>query len=425
VKNIVIVGASLAGVRAAETLRTAGFDGTITMVGRENHMPYDRPPLSKNFLAGDWDADRVALRKPEAFAELNLTWTLGVAATGLDTAANTITLDTGDTLSYDGLIIATGGEVRYLPHQPTMKGLHVLRTLADSESLRADINEGTKMVVIGAGFIGLEAAATATKRGATVTVLEGLPAPLVRALGTEMGEAIGQVHARNGVTIRCGVEVTGFTGDTHVTGVSLGDGTVVEADVVLVGIGVVPATSWCESSTLTIRDGIVCDPNLNAGTPNVFVAGDVLRWPNGFYTDIEPDMRIEHWTNAAEQGAHAAKNLLATLNAEALTPYEAVPFFWSDQFDARIQFLGRASADAQVDVVAGNPADGKWCAIYSVNNRLTGVLGISMPKLVMPSRAILSAHTTREEALEHFAEIAAAAAAAAAAATVAAQATQK
>lgn len=412
-KHIVIVGASLAGVRAAETLRTAGFDGSITMVGNETHMPYDRPPLSKNFLAGEWDADRVALRKPEAFDELRLEWKLGSAATALDTAANTITLANGETVPYDGLIIATGGVVRRLPQQPHIAGVHVLRTLDDAEALRADIQEGSKVVVIGAGFIGLEAAATATKRGATVTVLEGLPAPLIRALGAEMGEAIGAVHARNGVTIRCGVQVASINGDTHVTGVSLGDGTVVEADVVIVGIGVAPATQWCESSSLQIRDGIVCDANLNAGPKNVFAAGDVLRWPNALFADIEPDMRVEHWTNAAEQGAHAAKNLLATLNNEPLQPYEAVPFFWSDQFDARIQFLGRVSADARVDVVAGSVADGKWCAIYSVNNRLTGVLGISMPKLVMPSRAMLSTHTTRDDALKHFADIAAAAAAAA------------
>ena len=299
VKNIVIVGASLAGVRAAETLRTSGYTDTITMIGAEEHMPYDRPPLSKNYLAGDWEAERIALRKPEDLEALAITWKLGVAATELNTVSHSVTLANDEVVSYDGLIIATGGVVRTLPGQPSLAGVHVLRTLEDAAALRDQLVPGARVVVIGAGFIGLEAAATATKRGATVTVLEGLDAPLIRALGAEMGSAIGDVHARNGVTIMCGVHVASINGSTTVTGVTLGDGTVIDADVVIVGIGVAPATQWCETSGLTIRDGIVCDANLNAGPANVFVAGDVLRWPNGLFTDVEPDMRVEHWTNAA------------------------------------------------------------------------------------------------------------------------------
>ncbi len=404
-QKIVIVGASLAGTRAAETLRSGGFTGEIVMVGAEQHMPYDRPPLSKNYLAGDWDDERVALRKPEALAELNLTWKLGVEATSLNTTTNTITLKNGEDITYDGLIIATGGVVRRLPKQPDIAGVHVLRTLDDAASLRTEINDGTNVVVIGAGFIGLEAAATAKKRGANVTVLEGLEAPLIRALGAQMGAAIGDVHIRNGVAVKCGVQVAEIRGDERVTSVALTTGEDIPADVVIVGIGVSPATAWLEDSGLTIRDGVVCDANLCAGPSNVFAAGDVLRWPNSLFADVESDMRVEHWTNAAEQGAHAATNLLAALNKTEMTPYEAVPFFWSDQFDARIQCLGRPSGNAQVDVVAGHPADGKWCAIYSVNNRLTAVLGVSQPKLVMPSRSLLSTHTSRDEALAHFARV--------------------
>ena len=404
-QKIVIVGASLAGTRAAETLRSGGFTGEIEMVGAETHMPYDRPPLSKNYLAGDWDDERVALRKPEALAELNLTWKLGVAAQSLNTTTNTVTLESGEEITYDGLIIATGGVVRRLPKQPNIAGVHVLRTIDDASALRNEINEGTNVVVIGAGFIGLEAAATAKKRGANVTVLEGLEAPLIRAMGAEMGAAIGDVHIRNGVTVKCGVQVAEIRGESKVTSVALTTGEDIPADVVIVGIGVAPATQWLETSGLTIRDGVVCDANLCAGPSNVFAAGDVLRWPNELFADVETDMRVEHWTNAAEQGAHAATNLLATLNNTEMTPYVAVPFFWSDQFDARIQCLGRPSGSAKVDVVAGNPAEGKWCAIYSVNNRLTAVLGVSQPKLVMPSRALLSTHTTRDEALAHFARV--------------------
>ena len=404
-QNIVIVGASLAGTRAAETLRSQGFSGNITMVGAESQMPYDRPPLSKNYLAGDWDEERVALRKPEALEELRVTWKLGVPATALDTTQRTVTLANGETISYDGLIISTGGDVRRLPNQPNIAGVHTLRTLNDASALRNEIAEGTRVVVIGAGFIGLEAAATVKKRGAEVTVLEGLEAPLIRAMGAEMGAAIGAVHERNGVRVLCSVQVASIDGDTKVCGVTLTNGETIPADVVIVGIGVSPATTWLDTSGLSLRDGIVCDANLNAGPDTVFVAGDVLRWPNALFADVEADMRVEHWTNAAEQGAIAATNLLAAMNAQPQTPYEAVPFFWSDQFDARIQCLGRPSANAQVDVVAGNPAEGKWCSIYSVNNRLTAVLGVSQPKLVMPSRGLLSTHTSREDALAHFARV--------------------
>ena len=407
-QNIVIVGASLAGTRAAETLRTEGYTGTITMVGDEPHKPYDRPPLSKNFLSGEWDVERIALRKPEVLDELNITWKLGAAATSLNTSTSTLTLATGETITYDGLIIATGGVVRRLPNQPQLQGIHVLRSVDDATALREELVAGARVVVIGAGFIGLEAAATATKRGAQVTVLEGLEAPLIRALGADMGRAIGDVHTRNGVTIRCGVSVASINGDTHVESISLADGEVVPADVVIVGIGVAPATSWCEEAGLTISDGIVCDAHLCAGPSNVFAAGDVLRWPNHLFVDVEPTMRVEHWTNAAEQGAHAAKNLLAYLNGTEQAPYEAVPFFWSDQFDARIQFLGRVTKDAVAEVVAGNLAEGKWCAMYVANNRLVGVLGVSMPKLVMPSRALLAVHTSADDARAHFARVVAA-----------------
>ena len=404
--HVVVVGASLAGLRAAEVLRERGFEGTITMVGDEPYMPYDRPPLSKNFLSGEWDADRVRLRQPEMFDALNATWITGVAATQLRTAENTVVLADGRTLTYDAVVLATGGVVRRLPHQPDVKGIHMLRSLDDATALRAEIVEGAHLVVIGAGFIGLEAAATATNRGAKVTVLEGLPAPLIRGLGETQGAMIGRVHERNGVTVRCNVRVESIEhADGHVTGVRLEGGDVVKADVVIVGIGVAPATQWLEDSGLTLRDGVVCNEFMNAGVPNVFAAGDMARWPNALFTDIEPDMRVEHWTSAVEEGAAAGGNAYAFLAGEEQQPYAAVPFFWSDQFDARIQFLGRATANAESVVVAGSEEDGKWCAAYFENGRLTGVLGVSQPKLVMPARRLLSQHTSREDALAHFARV--------------------
>ncbi len=400
-RHVVVVGGSLSGLRACETLRNAGFEGEITVVSAEVDTFYNRPPLSKKFLAGELEQERIMLRPAEHIDELQLTMRRGVAASALDTVSQTLRLSDSTELSFDGLIIATGGEVRTLPNQPRLGGVHTLRTLSDAMSLHEQLIEGAKLVIIGAGFIGLEVAATARTRGLDVTVLEGLASPLVRALGAQMGAAVASVQERHGVVVRCGVKVSRIVGNECVAGVELGDGEVVPADVVLVGVGVAPATQWLESSKLTLRDGVVCDDTLNVGVRAIYAAGDVARWPNSLFTDIEPDMRVEHWTNAAEQGAVAAENLLAVHRGEQPTPYSTVPFFWSDQFESRIQFLGRAHADSVVDVVAGK-LDSSFCATYSTNGRLTAVLGVSMPKLVMPARVLLQRTTSRAEALTHF-----------------------
>ena len=407
--HVVVVGGSLAGLRAVETLRTDGFEGDITMVNAEDTAPYDRPPLSKKFLSGEWEVDRIQLRKPSDIDALNAQWLNSTQATAVNIAARELTLNTSSVLYYDACIIATGGVARGLPQQPQAQGIHQLRTLHDAQALREELQPGKKLVVIGAGFIGLEAAATAVARGCTVTVLEGLPAPLIRGLGEKMGIAATAIHATQGVAIRCNVRVQGI--ETHagsVTGVRISDGTgesVVAADVVLVGIGVAPAAQWLEGSGLTVNDGVVCDAHLQAAS-GVFAAGDVARWVNGLYSDLEPTMRVEHWTTAAEQGAHAARNALAHINNTPLVPYSAVPFFWSDQFTSRIQFLGRSTDAEEVRVVAGSVDEGKFAAAYMRAGRLVGVLGVSMPKVVMPSRKLLEVHTSWEAALEHYAGLA-------------------
>jgi NADPH-dependent 2,4-dienoyl-CoA reductase/sulfur reductase-like enzyme len=281
--------------------------------------------------------------------------------------------------------------------------------LHDAQGLREELQPGKKLVVIGAGFIGLEAAATAVARGCSVTVVEGLPAPLIRGLGEEMGRAATAIHATQGVNIRCNVRVQGIdTNANSVTGVRISDASgesIVPADVVLVGIGVAPATQWLDGSGLTVNDGVVCDAHLQAA-PGVFAAGDVARWVNGLYSDLEPTMRVEHWTTAAEQGAHAARNALAHINNTPLVPYSAVPFFWSDQFTSRIQFLGRSTDAEEIRVVAGSVDEGKFAAAYMRAGRLVGVLGVSMPKVVMPSRKLLEVHTPWQVALEHYAGLA-------------------
>jgi NADPH-dependent 2,4-dienoyl-CoA reductase/sulfur reductase-like enzyme len=399
-EHVVVVGSSLAGLRAAETLRQEGFVGRLTMIGAETELPYDRPPLSKKVLAGEWEPERIRLRHADEFASLGLDLLLGQRATSLDTVRKVVTLADDSEVAYDGLVLATGSSPRTLPGQPVLDGVVTLRTLADSLDLRDRIADGSaRVVVVGAGFVGLEVAATARQKGCEVTVLEGAAAPLVRGLGTEMGVAAASVHGRHGVDIRCGVQVKGIEGaDGRVTGLRLADESLIAADVVVVGVGVAPATEWLDGSGLALRDGVVCDATLFTGAPGVYAAGDCARWPNGTFAGHDDlEMRIEHWTNAAEQGAAAARNLLAASRGEQPTPYESVPFFWSDQFESRIQFVGRAHGGDDVEIVAGS-VDGPFVALYGWEGRLRGVLGVSMPRLVMPFRALVAARATWDDA---------------------------
>ncbi len=394
--GIVVVGASLAGLRAVETLRTDGYTGPITLIGAEPHLPYDRPPLSKKLLAGEWEPDRIALRPPDAIAELGLDLRLGVPAAALDVEGRAVQLADGSHVPYDGVVLATGSRPRRLPGQADVGTVHELRTLDDSLALRARIADGTaRVVVIGAGFIGLEVAATARAKGCAVTVLEGLPAPLVRGLGEEMGLLATAAHGPAGIDVRCGVVVTALSD----TGVTLGDGTVVAADVIVVGIGVAPATEWLEGSGLELRDGVVCDETLAAGRPRIYAAGDIARWPNALFDE---EMRVEHWTNAAEQGAVAARNLLAELagghghavRAGAVLLERPAPPPHPVPRPRR-----RASAGDRVEVVVGDPAEHRFLALYGRGDRLRGALGVNAPKLVMPYRRLLDEAVSWDDAV--------------------------
>ena len=300
--TVAVVGASLAGLRAVETLRRDGYDGRLVLVGAEAHLPYDRPPLSKEFLAGEVEPDDVALRRGP-YDDLDLDLRLGRRAVALDLASRAVALDDGEPVVFDGLVLATGSTPRVVPGTPDLPGINVLRTLDDALAIRAKLDARPRVVVVGAGFIGSEVAATCRLRGLEVTVLEALPAPLVRGLGPVLGMACGELHRDHGVDLRLGVGVAGFEGDGRVERVRLDDGTAVDADLVVVGVGVAPATDWLATSGLTLDNGVVCDETLLAA-PGVVAAGDVARWPNPLFGG--ESMRVEHWTNASEQGVAAS-----------------------------------------------------------------------------------------------------------------------
>jgi NADPH-dependent 2,4-dienoyl-CoA reductase/sulfur reductase-like enzyme len=392
-ERIVVVGASLAGLRAVETLRGNGFAGELVLCGAEKHLPYDRPPLSKEVLQGRWDVDKLPLRR-RAFDELRLELRLGVAATALDTGTRSVAFADGSRERYDALVIATGASARRLRGQPELDGIHLLRTLDDALALRAAFERGPRVLVVGAGFIGSEVAASARARGLAVTLVEPLPVPLARGLGERMGALCADLHRAHGVRLLCGVGVEAIEGEGRVERVRLSDGTSVDADVVVVGIGAAPETRWLEGSGLVLDDGVVCDAYCAAGPPGVFAAGDVARWHNPLFDER---MRVEHWSNAVEQGVYVAERLSGS--AAGSEPFAPVPFFWSDQYDVKIQFAGRTRGDDELRVVAGSLEERKFTALYGRAGRLSGVLCFNRPRDLARYRRLIAARSSFADAV--------------------------
>jgi NADPH-dependent 2,4-dienoyl-CoA reductase/sulfur reductase-like enzyme len=388
--TVAVVGASLAGLRAAETLRAEGYSGRVVMVGAEPHLPYDRPPLSKQFLAGKWGLEKLHHRDVHKIGALDLDLRLGHSAISLDVEGRSLELDDGGRVAFDGIVVATGARPIPLPDSEGVPGVHLLRTMEDSISIsEATVRPGTRLVVVGAGFIGAEVAATCHSRGAEVTVVEALPVPLERVLGAEMGAACAQLHRDNGVELVTGVGVASLREGE----VELADGRVLNADAVVVGVGVAPTTDWLEGSGLEIRNGVVADATLHAA-PGVVVAGDLARW---FDEGLGAECRIEHWTNAAEQGVAAARSLLA--GPDDAKPYVPVPYFWSDQYDVKIQMLGHPDPSDDVVVVDGNVEDKRFVALYAAEGRLKAALGFGRPRQLMQYRHLLENDATFDEAL--------------------------
>lgn len=381
-RTITVVGASLAGLYAARELRAQGFDGRLVIIGDEPHQPYDRPPLSKDFLTGKADENQLALSDGEETAELAAEWLLGVRARGLDPRGRTVVIEDGRTVASDGVVIATGASARRLPGAPPA-GVHTLRTLDDARALRAELAIGPqRVVVIGGGFIGAETASSCVALGHDVTVVEAAPLPLVPQLGADMAAVCAGMHARGGAELVTGTGVAGLHGGTtgpagpvgSVTAVELADGRILPADVVVVGIGAVPNTGWLAGSTLALADGVLCDDGCVTGLAHVVAVGDVARVGGA---------RAEHWTSATEQPRVAVGNLLAGHTAETLRP---LPYFWSDQYGSRIQFAGRRHADDTVRILEGAPEDGSFLAAYEREGRTTAVLAVDRPRPFMRMR---------------------------------------
>jgi NADPH-dependent 2,4-dienoyl-CoA reductase/sulfur reductase-like enzyme len=406
--SVVVVGAGLAGWRAVETLRGQGFHGQVTLLGEERHLPYDRPPLSKQVLAGTWPPEKAVLADSKRSSELRVLEVLGRRAVRLDALGRKVEIDDGSVLHADAIVLATGAAPRRLPGTESLTqrdGLFTLRTLDDSLALRSAVTEteSARVVVIGAGFIGAEVASTCTGMGCRVTVLEVMDIPLSNVLGPMLGQHCASLHAANGVDLRTGITVERITrseGATRGLVVELAGGEVVPADVVLVGIGVTPNVEWLRDSGLTLEDGVVCDDRLFA-TDGIACAGDIARWA-WRHDGLEELIRIEHWQVAAEAGVAAARSLLAgPADAKSFTP---IPYFWSDQFGIRFQVLGSPGGDDEVEIVDGSLEEGKFVAAFNRDGRLRAVMGIGRPRQLMAYRALLEHGSTWHDALAHAAQ---------------------
>ncbi len=395
--TVAVVGASLAGLRAVETLRREGFAGRLVFIGAEPHLPYDRPPLSKEVLSGEWGRDATVLRK-QPYDELELEIRLGTAATGLDLDAREIELAGGTKVGFDGLVIATGSTPRTIPSIPAIDGVFTLRTLDDCLAIRARLDAGARIVVIGAGFIGSEVAATCRARGLDVTVLEALPQPMVRGVGTRIGARLAALHREEGVDLRLGVTFEAVEGEARVEGVRLADGSTIVCDLLLVAVGVVPETRWLETSGLVLDNGVVCDDTLHAA-PGVVAAGDLCRWPNALF-DGEV-MRLEHWTNAAEQGAFAARSLLRRAAGSDVEPFAPVPFVWSDQYGVKIQCVGRFGPSDDLEIAHGDIDERQFVALFGRDDHLVGALAFSRPRHLMQYRRMIAERASFTDALAH------------------------
>jgi 3-phenylpropionate/trans-cinnamate dioxygenase ferredoxin reductase subunit len=369
-QTFVIAGASLAGAKAAETLRSEGFDGRVVLIGAERERPYERPPLSKDYLRGESGREQIYVHEEGFYAEHEIELRLGVTVTSLDPSSRLLALDEGDPLRYDRLLLTTGSEPRRLSIPGAeLDGVHYLRSVDDSDALRERLDRGGSVVVVGAGWIGAEVAASARQRGLDVTIVEPQAVPLERALGAELGAVYRDVHADHGVRLLLGTGVEAFEGAAAVERVRTTDGQELACDFVVVGVGIEPRTQLASAAGLAVDDGVLVDEHLQSIVPGVFAAGDVANAWHPFYRER---IRVEHWANALNQGPAAARNML-----DRREPYDTIPYFYSDQYDVGMEYAGHASTSDRI-VFRGDPASREFIAFWLVADRVVAGMNVNV-----------------------------------------------
>jgi 3-phenylpropionate/trans-cinnamate dioxygenase ferredoxin reductase subunit len=389
-QTFVIAGASLAGAKAAETLREEGFDGRVVLVGSEHERPYERPPLSKDYLRGESEREKVYVHDAGFYAEREIELLAGRTATSLDASARQLTLDDGEALRYDRLLLATGAEPRRLALPGgDLDGVHYLRTVNDSDALRARLDRAGSVVVVGAGWIGAEVAASARQRGLDVTLVEPMSLPLERVLGTELGAIYRDIHRDQGVRLLLGTGVEAFEGSGAVERVRTSDGQALGCDFVVVGVGVAPRTGLAEAAGLDVDDGVVVDERLETSAPGVFAAGDVANAQHPFYGER---IRVEHWANALNQGPAAARAMLGAADG-----YDTLPYFFSDQYDVGMEYAGFARNWDRV-VFRGDPAGREFIAFWLVGDRVVAGMNVNVWDVTDDIQALIRARVAVDDA---------------------------
>lgn len=384
-QTFVIVGAGIAGGTAAETLRKQGFDGEIHLVGAEPHRPYDRPPLSKEFLSGAKGEEKLFFKTEDFYAEQSIDLHLGLDATSLDTSSNTLALSDGRSLHFDRLLLATGSRVRKLPIPGAdLEGVHYLRTIEDSRAIAESLNGAGRAVIVGAGFIGSEVAAVCKTAGLDVTILEIQPQPMAHILGEQMGAIYANLHTNRGIDLRLDEGISDIRGSSRAEQVITDKGTAIDCDLVVIGVGIAPETTLAESAGLQVDSGILIDENCRTSNPDIFAAGDVANW---FHPGLGHRIRVEHWDNAANQAGAAAKSMLGSPE-----PYDPVLYFWSDQYDLNIQYLGHAIEWDEI-AVRGNPDEEKFTTFYLKDGSVHGALVVNNFRDIRPTRTLIGQKT--------------------------------
>lgn len=389
--RVVVVGASLAGLRVVENIRRIGYDGEVVLVGDETHLPYDRPPLSKKILLGEATVDDIVLRN-QPWEELNVTLRLGVRASGFDGKTRTVTLADGTSVQGDKVFICTGARARSMPNVAPRPGIHTLRTLEDAQAIGALLKENAHIVVVGGGFIGAEVAAVAKQLGVNVTLVEPMPTLMVRGIGERWGRFMEAYHRHKGVDVRTGVGIAAVEGDDALQAVVLTDGTRIETTLMVVGIGADPNVEWLEDSGVELGNGVITDAYGESSVPNVYAVGDVARFYHEGYGE---HLRVEHWTNAVEM----ARAVVQAAFSDEKAVFTTIPMVWSDQFDLKIQTAGRMLPDDEEVVTMGEEADGEFLVLRGREGKLTGAISFNRASMLVRMKMLMAKGTALADAV--------------------------